>query len=84
MTTDAQIEAVIRKSADTVFHPAGTARMGKESDDDAVLDSKARVIGVKGLRVVDASSFPALPAGHPQGTVYGFAEKIAAEIISDA
>ena len=84
VTTNEQIEAVIRKSADTVFHPAGTARMGKESDENAVLDSKARVIGVKGLRVVDASSFPALPAGHPQGTVYGFAEKIAADILEES
>ena len=84
VTTDAQIEAVIRKSADSVFHPAGTARMGRENDEDAVLDSKARVIGVKGLRVVDASAFPALPPGHPQGTVYGFAEKIAQEILNDS
>lgn len=55
--------------------------MGKKSDENAVLDSKARVLGVQGLRVVDASSFPVLPAGHPQGTVYGFAEKIAAQIL---
>ena len=82
VTTDAQIEEVIRRSADTVFHPAGTCRMGKAEDEDAVLDSKARVLGVKGLRVVDASSFPALPAGHPQGTVYGLAEKIAHDILS--
>ena len=84
VTTDAQIEAVIRKSADTVFHPAGTAKMGQTSDQDAVLDSKAQVIGVKGLRVVDASAFPLLPPGHPQGTVYGFAEKIAHDILQTA
>ena len=84
VTNDDQIEAVIRQSADTVFHPAGTARMGREEDEDAVLDSKARVIGVNGLRVVDASSFPVLPPGHPQGTVYGFAEKIAQEILKDS
>lgn len=82
VTSDEQIEEVIRKSADTVFHPAGSCRMGMESDEMAVLDSKARVIGVKGLRVVDASSFPALPPGHPQGTVYGFAEKIVHEILT--
>lgn len=82
VTTDAQIEAIIRRSADTVFHPASTCRMGKKSDKDAVLDSKARVFGVDGLRVVDASSFPVLPPGHPQGTVYGLAEKIASEILN--
>lgn len=80
--TDAQIEANIRRSADTVFHPACTCKMGKSTDKMAVLDSKARVYGVKGLRVVDASAFPKLIPGHPQGTVYGFAEKIANDILT--
>lgn len=82
VATDAQILANIRRSADTVFHPACTCRMGNSSDSMAVLDSKARVFGTKGLRVVDASAFPKLIPGHPQGTVYGFAEKIAFEILS--
>jgi len=47
--------------------------MGKLTDSMAVVDSKARVIGVKGLRVVDASSFALLPPGHPQSTVCKFA-----------
>jgi choline dehydrogenase-like flavoprotein len=55
--------------------------MGKEGDHMAVLDSKARVRGVKGLRVVDASAFPILPPGHPQSSVYMLAEKIADAII---
>lgn len=55
--------------------------MGRLNDTMAVVDSKARVIGVKGLRVVDTSSFPILPPGHPQATIYAFAEKIAAEIL---
>ena len=41
----------------------------------------ARVIGVNGLRVVDASMFPLLPPGHPQATVYAMAEKIADAIL---
>jgi len=44
-------------------------KMGKLSDSDAVVDSQARVIGVAGLRVVDASAFPLLPPGHPQATI---------------
>lgn len=46
--------------------------MGKESDPNAVLDSRAKVFGVTGLRVVDASSFPLLPAGHPMSTICRF------------
>ena len=38
----------------------------------AVVDSRARVFGVKGVRVVDASAFPFLPPGHPQSTVCEF------------
>ena len=43
--------------------------MGKVGDPSAVVDSKARVMGVSGLRVVDASSFPFLPPGHPSAVV---------------
>ena len=80
--TDADLEDFIRKSADTIFHPASTCRMGSDDDEWAVLDSKAKVRGVKGLRVVDASSFPLLPAGHPQSSVYGLADAIAFDILS--
>ena len=43
--------------------------MGKMGDPSAVIDSKARVMGVSGLRVVDASAFPFLPPGHPSAVV---------------
>ena len=46
--------------------------MGKSSDPKSVVDSHARVIGVQGLRVVDASSFPLLPPGHPSATICKF------------
>ena len=55
--------------------------MGRPNDAKAVVDSKARVFGVTGLRVVDASAFPMLPPGHPQATVYMLAEKIADDIL---
>jgi hypothetical protein len=51
------------------WHASCTCRMGRTDDSMAVVDSKARVIGVNGLRVVDASSFALLPPGHPQSTV---------------
>lgn len=59
----------IRNDFGSVYHAACTCRMGKVDDPTAVVDSKARVIGVKSLRVVDASSFALLPPGHPMATV---------------
>ncbi|KAI1503523.1 glucose-methanol-choline oxidoreductase [Biscogniauxia marginata] len=80
VTTDAEIEDVIRRSFNAIYHASCTCAMGKEDDELAVLDSQARVYGVQGLRVVDASSFPLLPPGHPQSTVYALTEKIACDI----
>ena len=67
--TDEQILEAIKNSVMTLWHPACTCRMGNSSDPNAVLDSQARVRGVTGLRVVDASAFPFLPPGHPQSTI---------------
>jgi choline dehydrogenase len=78
--TDAQILSTIRNTLHTVWHASCTCKMGRNDDPDAVVDSKARVIGVSGLRVVDASSFALLPPGHPQSTVYALAEKISDDI----
>lgn len=58
--------------------------MGKSGDPSAVVDSQARVFGVRGLRVVDTSVFPVLPPGQIQATAYMLAEKIAAEILGVA
>jgi choline dehydrogenase len=66
---DAEILRFIQKNVMTLCHPSCTNKMGTKDDPSAVLDSKARVFGVGGLRVVDASSFPFLPPGHPQSTV---------------
>ncbi|KAE8168081.1 hypothetical protein BDV40DRAFT_295198 [Aspergillus tamarii] len=79
--TDSEILEVIRDTAMAVWHASGTCKMGTRSDLMAVLDSRARVLGVEGLRVVDASAFPFLPPGHPQSVVYMLAEKIASDII---
>lgn len=82
-TTDAQIKDIISRSMTTVYHASCTCKMGQSSDKMAVLDSQARVYGVEGLRVVDASSFPFLPPGHPQALVYALAEKVADDILSE-
>ena len=70
--TDSEILEVIRDTAMAVWHASGTCKMGTRSDLMAVLDSRARVLGVDGLRVVDASAFPFLPPGHPQSVVCMF------------
>lgn len=67
--TDEQIANIIRKSFNTVYHAAATCAMGCANDTMAVVDNRARVFGVEGLRVVDAAAFPFLPPGHPQSTV---------------
>ena len=82
VTTDEEILAYIQQSATTIYHAACTCKMGNDTDPMAVLDSQARVRGVKSLRVVDASSFPVLPPGHPIATIYALAEKIAAQMLA--
>lgn len=79
--TDEQIMQWIGESMTTVYHASCTCKMGTKNDTFAVVDSNAFVFGTSNLRVVDASAFPILPPGHPQSTVYAFAEKIAELII---
>lgn len=81
VTSDADILHYIQQSLIQIYHAAATCKMGRPDDPMAVLDAHARVYGVQNLRVVDASSFPFLPPGHPQSTVYALAEKIAADIL---
>ena len=81
ITSDSDLLSAIQRSAQTIWHASATNKMGKADDEMAVVDSRARVIGVRGLRVVDASAFPFLPPGQPQSMVYALAEKIAAHIL---
>lgn len=83
VTSDADILNYIASSLVEVFHAAATCKMGRRSDPMAVVDSAAQVFGTQRLRVVDASSFPFLPPGHPQATVYMLAEKIAEKILRE-
>ncbi|KAF2644128.1 glucose-methanol-choline oxidoreductase [Massarina eburnea CBS 473.64] len=78
--SDAQILETIKESFNTIYHGSCTCAMGRSNDTMAVVDTEAKVFGVEGLRVIDASSFPLLPPGHPQSTVYAYAEKMACVI----
>ena len=68
----------------TVFHPVGTARMGRPGDPLAVVDERLRVIGITGLRVVDASVMPAISSGNTAAPTMMVAEKGAQMIREDA
>ncbi len=72
----------IRKTHNTVYHPAGTARMGAVDDPAAVLDPRLRVKGVTALRVADASVMPFLPAVNPNITIMMIGEK-AADLLAE-
>ncbi|MCO5090367.1 GMC oxidoreductase [Bosea sp. (in: a-proteobacteria)] len=81
---DAALEAYIRRSAIGVWHASCSCRMGAPDDPQAVTDEAGRVRGVEGLRVVDASIFPAIPCSNTNLPTIMVAEKIADDILAEA
>ena len=75
ITSDEALEAYIRQTCTTVYHPVGTCKMGV--DPMAVVDPELRVYGVTRLRVVDASIMPTRITGHTNAPVIAIAEKAA-------
>jgi 5-(hydroxymethyl)furfural/furfural oxidase len=82
MTDDEALEAFIRKAGIGVWHASCTCRMGADGDPMAVTDNQGRVRGVSGLRVVDASLFPAVPCANTNFPTLMTAEKISDMMLS--
>ena len=78
--------ALVKAAGDigtTIFHPVGTAKMGRASDPLAVVDERLRVMGLAGLRVIDASVMPTITSGNTNAPTMMIAEKGAATLRED-
>ncbi|MVW77722.1 GMC family oxidoreductase [Bordetella sp. 02P26C-1] len=80
--TDDELARLAGDIATTIFHPVGTAKMGRDTDPMAVVDSHLRVYGVSGLRVVDASVMPSIVSGNTNSPTLMIAEKAARWILA--
>lgn len=74
--SDADYVAFIRRKAESIYHPAGTCRMG--NDHRSVVDSELCVRGIQGLRIIDGSVMPELPSGNTNAPIIMIAERAAA------
>lgn len=75
VTSDADIESFIRQNAATLFHPAGSCKLGPR-EEGGVVGTDLKVYGSANIRIVDSSVIPLLPATHIMTTVFGVAEKV--------
>jgi choline dehydrogenase len=82
--SDEELARLAGDIATTIFHPVGTTKMGPGDDPMAVLDSRLRVRGIRGLRVVDAGAMPTITSGNTNSPTLMMAEKAAEWIVDDA
>jgi choline dehydrogenase-like flavoprotein len=81
---DASLAKAAGDIGTTIFHPIGTAKMGIASDLAAVVDTRLRVMGIDGLRVIDASVMPTITSGNTNTPTIMIADKAAQMVIEDA
>lgn len=72
-----ELSEYVRRTANTVYHPAGTCKMGGSGNPESVVDPSLRVRGIEGLRVADASVFPVMISVNPCITCMMIGEKCA-------
>jgi choline dehydrogenase len=82
--SDEELAKLAGDIATTIFHPVGTTKMGRDGDPLAVLDSRMRVRGIAGLRVVDAGAMPTITSGNTNSPTLMMAELAAEWIVRDA
>ncbi|MFP3456447.1 GMC family oxidoreductase N-terminal domain-containing protein [Psychrobacter sp. SIMBA_152] len=82
VTNEDSMLEFFRKNAGSIYHPCGTCVMGPDPK-TAVVDSRLRVYGVKGLRIIDASIFPNITSGNINAPVMMVAEKGADMVLQD-
>lgn len=80
--SDEAVAAHCKRTVKTGYHPVGTCKMGHDGDPDAVLDTRLRVRGTRGLRVIDASLMPTIVSGNTNAAVLAAAGKAADLILS--
>lgn len=73
--SDEYWECHLRTISMTIYHPIGTCKMGPDWDEEAVVDPRLRVYGIKGLRIIDASVMPTMPSGNTNAPTIMVAEK---------
>ncbi|MEP3225748.1 MAG: choline dehydrogenase [Parasphingorhabdus sp.] len=81
--SDLAIDQWVKDNVESAYHPCGTCKMGSADDPQAVVDNSCKVIGLDGLRVVDASVFPTVTNGNINAPTIMVAERVSDMILGE-